>query len=107
MLALGIEFRNLPHGRDQLITGLTVLHPSCFVLSKVDSNPAYDNLNERGQDAEDQYFDEDDSSNSEMQVDSVAISKENSSSDDELEEFMNSLKPEILMQDINSKIKHL
>lgn len=78
------------------------------VHSKVDSNPAYDNLTERGQDAEDQYFDEDDSSNSEMQVDIVRSRQiSNSSTGDELEEFMNDLRPEIMMQDINSKMKHL
>uniref|UniRef100_A0A8D8PY43 Coiled-coil domain-containing protein 97 n=1 Tax=Cacopsylla melanoneura TaxID=428564 RepID=A0A8D8PY43_9HEMI len=79
-----------------------------FDYSKVDSNPAYDNLTDKNQDAEDKYFDEDESSNSEMQVDTAdhPMSKENSS-DDELDQFMNSLKPEILMQDINSKIKHM
>ncbi|KAL1462474.1 hypothetical protein WDU94_014306 [Cyamophila willieti] len=78
-----------------------------FDYSKVDSNPAYDNLNNKGQDAEDKYFDEDESSNSEMQIDTDHPMSKDNSSDDELEQFMNSLKPEITMQDINSKIKHM
>ncbi|KAI5711155.1 hypothetical protein M8J75_014631 [Diaphorina citri] len=93
--------------RTHMLTNFLEGKEKLFDYSKVDSNPAYDNLTEKNQEAEDKYFDEDESSNSEMQVDVETKSKENTSSDDELDTFMNSLKPEILMQDINSKIKRL
>lgn len=94
--------------RSHMFTNFLEGKEKLFDYSSVDSNPAYDNLSEKGQAAEDQYFDEDESSNSEMQVEEEeARSKVNSSSEDELDVFMNNLKPEILMQDINSKIKQL
>lgn len=89
--------------RSHMLTTFLEGKEKLFDYSKVDTNPAYDNLDEEGQDAEDKYFDEDESCDSVMEVETK--SKENTSSEDELDMFMKNLKPNLLTQDINFKLK--